>query len=740
MPPAGSRAAGAATASDRRQSTRQGRTTVRPTNYYARTFAGRLANGLEQTPESSNSTSGFMPALTHFTQAVDAFPKELIKHFSMFKEVEAKFHDPEHELKLLFDEIAQLSVTTKGRQEAAARNHTGRANSANISVNGSMMDGAARHQQLAVDLYPADFNSLPPEEQADLKKRQLFYRLRIVVASMIPTLDEKLVVLTSAKTTMDKGLARMNNSYHHLDSEISEEARYGSLSHWAYADKEEKKKGGQSHERHRREVVSANNLAAAAQAVHEADSTAAAKSEARREAMLANKRSRQQHVDSDFDDRPVKKTQKRKAIAADIAVEDARGIGLGITANGVAPQGKRKKTEKALAAAVAAAPPMERSLSSLVKTIGTGGRNGTSPRATPGADNGGAGAGAGAGTGAGTGKRKPRAPPAPAPRKHALPAYSPPLASSPVAPTFAVSKTIAAERPGSSRARKNSTANSVASAAIELPIGRRPSSSHSIRPPVSSNVIAELEQAAGYLRDTTSFKDEPTPKEPVDLPTPLEPAPLKHEETEPQEPESMHIDVPAPTPTTTTRAGRASKTATPIIGTFPDLPVMARSRSTRNANNGSGNGSNSHASSENNSTTTGVVSKRGHKKNAPSITAAPIPSPALKATTANTKSMPPSNPPSSTASSVAPDAEFSAGEEDDDGDEPRYCYCNEVSYGNMIACDYSECPREWFHLACVNMEKAPNARTKWFCSDECKEANARAKPVKGGRPGSSNKQ
>ncbi|KAF2800645.1 hypothetical protein K505DRAFT_320303 [Melanomma pulvis-pyrius CBS 109.77] len=729
MPPAaGPRTAGAATASDRRQSTRQGRTTVRPTNYYARTFAGRLAaNGLEQTPEASNTASGFLPALTHFTQAVDAFPKELIKHFSMFKEVEAKFHDPEHELKLLFDEIARLPVTTKAQQRVAARNHTGGANSANVSVSGSsMQDGAARHQQLALELFPADFARLPPEEQADLKKRQLFYRLRIVVASMIPTLDEKLVVLTSAKTTKDKGLARMNNSYPHLDSEISEEARYGSLSHWAYADKEEKKKGGASHERHRREVVSANNLAAAAQHVHDADSIAA-KSEARREAMLANKRSRQQHIDSDFDDRPAKKTQKRKAIAADAAAADARGIGLGITANGIAPQGKRKKTEKALAAAVAAAPPMERSLSSALKAAGTGARNGTSPRATPGTDNG--------GTGPGSGKRKPRAHPAPTQRKHALPVYSPPLASSPIAPSFAVSKSIAAERPGSSRARKNSTTNSVASAALEPPIGRRPSSSHSVRQLISSNAIVELEQASGIIRDNVSTKDEPTPKEPTDFPAPLEPAALKHEEAEIQEPESMDIDVPVPAPVTT-RAGRTSKTATPIVGTFPDLPMMARSRSTRNANNGNGGGSNSHASSENNSTTTGAVSKRGgHKKNAPSVTAAPVPSPALKPTIAATKS----NPPSSTASSVAPDPEFSAGEEDEDGDEPRYCYCNEVSYGNMIACDYSECPREWFHLACVNMEKAPNARTKWFCSDECKEANARAKP-KGGRPGSSNKQ
>jgi hypothetical protein len=99
-----------------RTSTRQGRATVRPTNYYARTFAGRLAaSGLEQTPEDSNSAPGFLPALTHFTGAVDSFPKEIINHFSMFKEVEAKLHDPEQMLKELFDEIAQLPVTTKGQ-------------------------------------------------------------------------------------------------------------------------------------------------------------------------------------------------------------------------------------------------------------------------------------------------------------------------------------------------------------------------------------------------------------------------------------------------------------------------------------------------------------------------------------------------------------------------------------------------------------------------------------------------
>jgi hypothetical protein len=106
-----------------RTSARQGRATVRPTNYYARTFAGRLAaSGLEQTPDTSSGAPGFLPALTHFTGAVDAFPKEIIRHFSMFKEVEAKVHDPELLLKELLDEIAQLPVTTKA--QLRAREHS----------------------------------------------------------------------------------------------------------------------------------------------------------------------------------------------------------------------------------------------------------------------------------------------------------------------------------------------------------------------------------------------------------------------------------------------------------------------------------------------------------------------------------------------------------------------------------------------------------------------------------------
>lgn len=79
-----------------------------------------------------------------------------------------------------------------------------------------------------------------------------------------------------------------------------------------------------------------------------------------------------------------------------------------------------------------------------------------------------------------------------------------------------------------------------------------------------------------------------------------------------------------------------------------------------------------------------------------------------------------------------------------DPNEPTYCFCNQVSYGEMVACDnpnvrtqlsltnhllktlvhwtiakiyYSlqQCKIEWFHYGCVGLKEQPKG--KWFCAD-----------------------
>lgn len=42
----------------------------------------------------------------------------------------------------------------------------------------------------------------------------------------------------------------------------------------------------------------------------------------------------------------------------------------------------------------------------------------------------------------------------------------------------------------------------------------------------------------------------------------------------------------------------------------------------------------------------------------------------------------------------------------EDTDEKRYCFCNNVSYGDMIGCDDDNCEREWVSEWCVSKQRS----------------------------------
>jgi chromatin modification-related protein YNG2 len=48
-----------------------------------------------------------------------------------------------------------------------------------------------------------------------------------------------------------------------------------------------------------------------------------------------------------------------------------------------------------------------------------------------------------------------------------------------------------------------------------------------------------------------------------------------------------------------------------------------------------------------------------------------------------------------------------------DEEEVLYCMCQEVSFGNMVACDNPDCQYEWFHYDCVGLTEPPNGT--WYC-------------------------
>ncbi|KAI0457757.1 inhibitor of growth proteins N-terminal histone-binding-domain-containing protein [Xylaria acuta] len=54
-----------------------------------------------------------------------------------------------------------------------------------------------------------------------------------------------------------------------------------------------------------------------------------------------------------------------------------------------------------------------------------------------------------------------------------------------------------------------------------------------------------------------------------------------------------------------------------------------------------------------------------------------------------------------------------SGIDDEDEEGKRYCLCQAVSYGDMVACDNPSCPFEWFHWSCVGLKSEPEGR--WYC-------------------------
>ncbi|KAK3013283.1 hypothetical protein RJ639_008191 [Escallonia herrerae] len=51
-----------------------------------------------------------------------------------------------------------------------------------------------------------------------------------------------------------------------------------------------------------------------------------------------------------------------------------------------------------------------------------------------------------------------------------------------------------------------------------------------------------------------------------------------------------------------------------------------------------------------------------------------------------------------------------------DPNEPIYCVCHQVSFGDMIACDNENCQGgEWFHYTCVGLTPETRFKGKWYC-------------------------
>ncbi|KAJ5570108.1 uncharacterized protein N7459_009538 [Penicillium hispanicum] len=601
-----------------RQSARQTRTNPSRTSKTIGRSSFNFGRGsIAETPSIPPVPHGFYPALTHFTDAITALPREFRRHNSLLKEVDAKAW-------ALEENLLQLLQVSSESQPVPHPPHPA-----------PIVGGMVRE-----DVIPKEL-SQSPESPESKNRRILFDRVRQSLSDLMMTADEKNHVISNANEELDRQVVRLDTVFPYIAGEISEEARLGSLTHWAYSNKSAAKAA--TTERPRREAVS--NRQDLAHALHEAE--AASRSEARREAMQARKQQRRAPVDADYEDsRGARKNNSGKS-RGDNAMENA------------AP--KRRKVERPAAMDIGA--PMERSAS------GPAGQRATAKDAGE--------------------KKRSRAPNAgaAAARKRYVYGFvysrrivtnsffsrgnatsnagSPVLAPSPLIGTFNAPRGAASPGPNPSRPQSSRAQPIVGQTGASR---QRPSSSASNRigqPNTSKPADPRSTPREGAVKheashpETRDYEAEASSRASI-------PAGAKREDpdgrpADPLEPEH--------------NKGRSSKISTPVLSTFAESN-SSRSRPTRS---------------------TDPAPKRNTKK-----------------ATAPTRAVP------------SDEESLHEGDDEDEEGEPRYCYCNEISFGEMVACDNDACPREWFHLSCVGLTKPPGKNVKWYCN-ECKENMRRSR-------------
>lgn len=321
-----------AAAHRRSQPARQARTNPpRSSNNVSRSVAGR-------DEPVGNQPIDIFPAITFFADTLTALPKELVRHFTLLREVDAKICGPEEQL------FELASAALESNQEPGVASHT----FSNAISNSSVQ---AHPQQAAVDTAMSDPGAslaatsennqgVSSQEQLLYQRRQLFRQISFKIQEMIVSLEEKNHVIGTANEALQRQITRIEDVWPHLENEFTDEAKWGSTTHWAYPDN---RTGKATHpERARRDGAAA--ISAAAQALAE---EAAARSDARKQAVQAKKSLKNNHQDSDLDDgdhRAHKGEGTKKAGQGKVrkTAEANTGLGISTAANGNPPTKKRK--------------------------------------------------------------------------------------------------------------------------------------------------------------------------------------------------------------------------------------------------------------------------------------------------------------------------------------------------------------------------------------------------------------
>lgn len=365
---------GSSSSNRRSQPVRQTRTNPPRTTALNRNHAPAGGLGHEQPVE-------IFPAVTHFADAITALPKELVRHFTLLKEVDAKIFGPEEALFKLIEATLNAPATEPARSHNDASS-SGAPNSAPMSAQNSS-SGAVPDSQFPRGPSTDESTSMALFDPSNMPRRHLFRQTAYKIQEMLVSLEEKNHVISTANDALQKQLDRVEDLWPHLEGEFSDEAKWGSTTHWAYLENRVAKSNNTQAERSRRE--GAATLSAAAQQLAD---EAAARSSDRKQALAAKKNSRNQAADADGDGKQHEQSKKSQGSGKSRkpAADSSAGVGLGISTAGGSngnPAPKRRKVENKANGGGGAA--TERAMSTVFGPNASKPRT-TSPRETPGPD------------------------------------------------------------------------------------------------------------------------------------------------------------------------------------------------------------------------------------------------------------------------------------------------------------------------------------------------------------------
>lgn len=341
-----------ASSNRRSQPARQARTNPSRATANAARNAARDPAG-----QNVDQSIDIFPAVTHFADAMVSLPKDLVRHFTLLKEVDAKLFTPEEQLFQLAN--AAVNAPLPETRPSAETSSSVAPASTPMSTQNSTA-GAPPNAPSADDSIVASSSVFEP---SNYPRRQLFRQTAYKIQEMLVSLEEKNHVLSTANDALQRQLARIEDVWPHLEHEFSDEAKWGSTTHWAYPEN----RSGKHPERARRDGAAA--ISAAAQALAD---EAAARSDARKQAVQAKKGLKNAH-DTEVDNHDTPRTGKGQGKGRKVAESH---VGLGIS--GTDPPSKKRKVEKVTNGGVA----MERSMSSAM-SYATAKAKGRSPTPAP---------------------------------------------------------------------------------------------------------------------------------------------------------------------------------------------------------------------------------------------------------------------------------------------------------------------------------------------------------------------